>query len=340
MNGVPLAFWEHLCDITRTLSNARKLSGYYGDLAELEYRYSSYYQAFVSNGVESRRYLTHYSSNDYVYAPEEIEATPKKFVEFLMINLIDGHDESVSRELVQRFPYSKHQFAFSSKAISETSIDFMYSLKKIAALVITTQLDDESIRRLQKLVTGLKLFELLVYEPACQEGGLTGTLKSLLCQDQFQELAIRCYVKIPWRSGIVRELLHFWSEHAQEMRGKNLFFERCCEGGVDQLEEFILHRDASKSDLGIEEALEVCSQEECDFINWEYCHNNERYTKPSCVYKFEEGEGEQRRRLYISFECKHEEEGNTEIRWGPASCSGRDNLGLMRATELLHVLFA
>uniref|UniRef100_A0A1I7ZT19 Uncharacterized protein n=1 Tax=Steinernema glaseri TaxID=37863 RepID=A0A1I7ZT19_9BILA len=64
------------------------------------------------------------------------------------------------------------------------------------------------------------------------------------------------------------------------------------------------------------------------------------FQKPSCVYKFEEGEGDERRRLYISFECAPRLQQRKWLQRRPASHSGRRKLDLIRGTTLLRMLFA
>uniref|UniRef100_A0A1I7Y261 Uncharacterized protein n=1 Tax=Steinernema glaseri TaxID=37863 RepID=A0A1I7Y261_9BILA len=136
------------------------------------------------------------------------------------------------------------------------------------------------------------------------------------------------------------------------LRGKRLVLETICEGGGKQLEEFLIHSASFSFGLLLRmtvfmaphfvlpRVLKVCSKEECDVIKKKYRHNNRRFQKPSCVYKFEEGGGSERRRLFISFECATEEEHETGRPMLPASHRGLDDLGLMRASSLLQVLFA
>uniref|UniRef100_A0A1I8A272 BPTI/Kunitz inhibitor domain-containing protein n=1 Tax=Steinernema glaseri TaxID=37863 RepID=A0A1I8A272_9BILA len=80
-----------------------------------------------------------------------------------------------------------------------------------------------------------------------------------------------------------------------------------------------------------------CSKEECDFLDKYYWHHNFYFDEPSCVYKYEEGEGDDRRRLYISFDCDHGKKRTTGPRY--ASCEGVDNLSLLRGAKYIYVLF-
>uniref|UniRef100_A0A1I7ZHB8 Tub domain-containing protein n=1 Tax=Steinernema glaseri TaxID=37863 RepID=A0A1I7ZHB8_9BILA len=82
----------------------------------------------------------------------------------------------------------------------------------------------------------------------------------------------------------------------------------------------------------------LCSKEECDFIDKYYRHRYALYYKPSCVYKYEEGEGDERRRIYISFDCSKEGDTSTGLR--SASFSGHNELKLMRETDILYIFFA
>uniref|UniRef100_A0A1I7Z1J4 ADP-ribosyl cyclase/cyclic ADP-ribose hydrolase n=1 Tax=Steinernema glaseri TaxID=37863 RepID=A0A1I7Z1J4_9BILA len=84
-------------------------------------------------------------------------------------------------------------------------------------------------------------------------------------------------------------------------------------------------------------ALKLCSKEECDSIDKYYRHNNDVFFKPSGVYKHEEGEGDDLRSLYISFECANEEERKMGLLYRP---SIRGDLSLMRDTNVLRLLFA
>uniref|UniRef100_A0A1I7YIE2 Transthyretin-like family protein n=1 Tax=Steinernema glaseri TaxID=37863 RepID=A0A1I7YIE2_9BILA len=115
--------------------------------------------------------------------------------------------------------------------------------------------------------------------------------------------------------------------------------------GVEQLVAFVIQRDSITPRLhlvetihGVKESLtvlglmlmRVCSMEECDLINKDYHNNHTRFNKPSCIYKFEEGEEGERRRLYISFECCEPDEQKTGQRNMPASYKGDNDLRLMR----------
>uniref|UniRef100_A0A1I8AQQ6 NTF2 domain-containing protein n=1 Tax=Steinernema glaseri TaxID=37863 RepID=A0A1I8AQQ6_9BILA len=75
-----------------------------------------------------------------------------------------------------------------------------------------------------------------------------------------------------------------------------------------------------------------------DFIDKYYVHNRHVFRKPSCVFKYEEGEGEEERRLYISFDCGKERQPCEQ--WRRASHEGQKDLSLMRDTRLLFILFA
>uniref|UniRef100_A0A1I7YXD6 ADF-H domain-containing protein n=1 Tax=Steinernema glaseri TaxID=37863 RepID=A0A1I7YXD6_9BILA len=118
-----------------------------------------------------------------------------------------------------------------------------------------------------------------------------------------------------------------------------------CKDGTEQLKEFLKHRmqhlAIEQSVLGMEDVLVVCSKEECDFIDKEYRHNHHTFPKPSCVYKYEEGEGAGVRRLYISFKCCEDQVTLTTTRpWRPANYDGHKDLRFMRGTSFLRVMFA
>uniref|UniRef100_A0A1I7ZTB7 TIR domain-containing protein n=1 Tax=Steinernema glaseri TaxID=37863 RepID=A0A1I7ZTB7_9BILA len=340
MDGVPFAFCEAVCGtiFRGTLRTLGELSGYYGDLARRTYSSMVDYIASVEDGVEHSGFLRYWSSKQELHKREEMEAVSKKFVQILTIHLLDGKEVSVCREIVKRFPYSSYQFALRSSTINEAWVQFACSLKRLDALVLMEKLDDDAIRLFQKFVDGRKLFWLPLCEEACG-GVMLEVLKALLCQEQFTFLTILSDSEGPWKSTVVQDLLHFWSENGAKLRGKTLSLEENCKDGVQQLEQFLLHRAASKRPKVtlIQEVLEVCSKEECDFLEKYYQHNHTIYNTPSCVYKYEEGEGDERRRLYISFECASEDGQERER---PKSPNGYSDLNLMRDTCVLRVKFA
>uniref|UniRef100_A0A1I7Z8N2 Uncharacterized protein n=1 Tax=Steinernema glaseri TaxID=37863 RepID=A0A1I7Z8N2_9BILA len=61
MNGVPTAFWAHLCDFSPDLllAEAIKLSGIFGHSAQVPYRHRAHYVAAVENGTERPLRLFH-----------------------------------------------------------------------------------------------------------------------------------------------------------------------------------------------------------------------------------------------------------------------------------------
>uniref|UniRef100_A0A1I7ZTM3 TIR domain-containing protein n=1 Tax=Steinernema glaseri TaxID=37863 RepID=A0A1I7ZTM3_9BILA len=276
----------------------------------------------------------------------------------------DARPESVSRDLIQRFPHAGLTFAFRCSSINEAWVDFACSLKRTIKIIIAEKLEDEAVGLLQRFVDARKLSTITVHEEACEDG-IIAVLKSFLCQDQFREVEVGRSSEGPWESGVVGELLQFWSQSSEKLRGKRLALLGQCEGGVKQLEEFLLPSLSplpfvlqmvktsierlwsfmlktlitfTSSELrGI---LKICSKEECDAISKEYRHEQMRFHKPSCIYKFEEGERNERRRLYIFFECATKKERRTERPKLPANHKGLDDLGLMRDTSSLQVLFA
>uniref|UniRef100_A0A1I8ABY0 RNAse_Pc domain-containing protein n=1 Tax=Steinernema glaseri TaxID=37863 RepID=A0A1I8ABY0_9BILA len=219
--------------------------------------------------------------------------------------------------------------------INEAWVNFACSLKRLGTVVILKKLDNEAIRRFQKLVVGRKLSRIMVHEEACR-GGITKMLKTVFCQDQFEHLRITN--SEPWKGTAVRQLLHFWAENSRDkLRGKHFSLNGNCRKGVAQLEEFLISRASASLDRILN--VEICSKEECDFIDKYYRHRMMICLKPSCVYKFEEGEGDQRRRLYISFECAKKGERRSG-RYVPVNHRGCNAIKSMRDTSLLHILFA
>uniref|UniRef100_A0A1I7ZTB9 TIR domain-containing protein n=1 Tax=Steinernema glaseri TaxID=37863 RepID=A0A1I7ZTB9_9BILA len=300
------------------------------------------YIASVEDGVEHSGVLRYWSSKQELHKPEEMEAVPKKSVSVVLINLLDGKQENICREIVKRYPYSSYQFVLYSSSIDKAWVEFACSLKRLDTVMIRKKLEDDSIPLFQKLVDGRKLSWLPINEEAC-EGGIEEILKSLFCQDQFKHLQIRNDLEGPWKSTTVRDLLQFWSENGEKLRGARLTVSGNCGDGVDQLEQFVLHRAAintrgGTSEIKTRNVLTLCSKEECDFINKYYQHHNFRFITPSCVYKFEEGKGDDQRKLYISFSCAHGK-NRANGRYGSGSREGVNDLSLMRGTKLLHVVF-
>uniref|UniRef100_A0A1I8APK0 Transcriptional regulator n=1 Tax=Steinernema glaseri TaxID=37863 RepID=A0A1I8APK0_9BILA len=86
MDGVPTAFFRHLCDTlySNGLSEAEKLSGQLGQLALIAYCHRTVYQAVVEDGFERSGHLLYCRSRHVLYGWEEIEAVPKKFVRHVL----------------------------------------------------------------------------------------------------------------------------------------------------------------------------------------------------------------------------------------------------------------
>uniref|UniRef100_A0A1I8ATL2 F-box domain-containing protein n=1 Tax=Steinernema glaseri TaxID=37863 RepID=A0A1I8ATL2_9BILA len=303
MDTVPPAFLEHLCSVlySKGLRSAQELSGHYRIIASYAYQNRASYASHVEGGIEKRMYLKYQGSRRVVNTHEEIEAVPKKFVHNVTINSNGSPMGRASYEIVKRFPYSLHHVIFHSSAISEAWVDFAWSLRTLGIVSIRKKLEDDAVRLFQKLVDGRKLFRLEIKEQAC-EGGTLEIVKSVLCQDQFEELRIKGYHK-RWVSTVVGDLLQFWSENSEKVRGRHIGVEHNCEGGIDQLKEFVLQRAAKRAQTvsGFHEALKICTKEECDFIDREFYNNFLVYRKSPLVYKFEDAEEGEQRRIYIAF---------------------------------------
>uniref|UniRef100_A0A1I7YDB1 SUI1 domain-containing protein n=1 Tax=Steinernema glaseri TaxID=37863 RepID=A0A1I7YDB1_9BILA len=234
MNGVPVVFYERLCDILddRHVSVARHLSGYCGKLSQSVYDFRVTYSGVVEGGIEKEQHLLT-RQGDKVRRPELIDAVPKKFVRRVNIHLMDAEEENVSRTLVKRYPNSFYHFTIYSSSINKAWADFASTLQR------------------------LKTF-------------YSHRSRSM-------------------RSTVVRDLLKFWSEDNAKLRGKNLLLKGRCEGAVDQLEEFLLHRASTQS--------------------------------KKTFYHYIEGEGEELRVLHISFGDNKELSLRREATWtGIAFC--------------------
>uniref|UniRef100_A0A1I8AD34 FBA_2 domain-containing protein n=1 Tax=Steinernema glaseri TaxID=37863 RepID=A0A1I8AD34_9BILA len=355
MDRVPIAFCDHLCGLLSIngLQGAKELSGPYGQIAQCTFEHAVGYICSVKDGIEEDPVVSYEWNYPELEVPEAIEAVPKKFVRDVWIYLLDSEDERVSRKLVKRFPHATYHFVLGIQSINEAWVDFACSLNRLQRVAITKKLDDDALRLFQRLITSRKLFALMLHPKAC-EGAAMELPKSLFFQDQFEELRIQNPNGAPWRNTLVREVLEFWSENGDRLRGKHFVMDKNCESGIEQLEEFLLRRTlatvcptllrvpAATLQIGriflVQRALEVCSKEECDLIDKEYRHNHTTFRIPSCVYKYEEGGETQRRRLYFSFECDKYREW--QHLWRPASHNGHKDFTLMRNTSSLHILFA
>uniref|UniRef100_A0A1I8AMP3 FBA_2 domain-containing protein n=1 Tax=Steinernema glaseri TaxID=37863 RepID=A0A1I8AMP3_9BILA len=359
MDRVPIAFLEHLYAISTIfgLSQAKELSGQFGKLARHTFEQWTCYVCSVQDGrVGSTSYRQFIRSDQEDVTPEEIAAVPKKFVREIWIFVEDAEVENVSRRLVRQFPHAEQSFVLDTSTINKAWVDFACSLNMLQRVMIKHKLDDDSLRLFQKLITGRKLFALVMPPEVC-EGAIMELPKSLLCQDQFTVLQIEDSIGGAWRTAPLQEVLEFWTENSDRLRGKNLLInvysiDMNCKSGVKQLEKFLLNRASAMGHppgvasrtrrcLTIQSVLKVCSKEECDFIERNYQHVRnycQPFYKPSCVYKYEEGEEEEKRRLYISFECGKEIQPCEK--WRRASHEGHKDLSLMHNISLLHIMFA
>uniref|UniRef100_A0A1I7YR94 F-box domain-containing protein n=1 Tax=Steinernema glaseri TaxID=37863 RepID=A0A1I7YR94_9BILA len=345
MDEVPFTFCKSVCHILYTdgIWAAKELSGDYGRLACVRFRHDCEYDVIVNDGVILEENLCYCYTGRKVDEPEEIDAVSKKFVRWVYINLDDTKNESVAQcaRVVRRFPYAFYYFRLLPSSISEAWVDFTYSLKRLETIMISEKLDDDSLRFFTKLVTGRKLLRLMMFAGAC-EGGNMEILKSLLCQDQFEGLSVWNDFEDPWKDlneAAVGELLQFWSDNSEKLRGKSLILDTNCKGGVEQLEQFVLQRASPTATRDLGKVLKVCSKKECDFLDREYHHNDITYAKPSCIYKYEDAREGELRGLYVSFECASQEEEGSPQRHFPAGYNGQDDLSLMRRTTFLRILF-
>uniref|UniRef100_A0A1I8AC82 Sister chromatid cohesion protein DCC1 n=1 Tax=Steinernema glaseri TaxID=37863 RepID=A0A1I8AC82_9BILA len=369
MNRIPTAFYDHLCDISSTseLWAAKELCGKYGKLARFAFEHRAEYYVEVVDGREEHGLLMYDCNDRDVDTLEEIEAVPKKFVRKVWMNKLDAKEEKVSQKVIQRFPYAYYNFLFKSSSINEAWVDLAYSLKRLGSVTITEELDEASLHLFQKLLIGRKLLMLSITTDA-YKGAAMEVPKALLCQDQFLLLEI---IKLRGRAPF-RQILDFWAENSDKLRGKGFLLRDGCYSDVTQLEEFFT-RGSTAADLPtVQEALEPCTEDEHRLIRMQHFDVLQPFDKPSCFFKYEEGEEGSKRRIYISFECRQpvltqvaplalddqgdsdsddedaeepsddetDEESEKETTWPLLpSYYGEKNLTLMKDTTLLHVLF-
>uniref|UniRef100_A0A1I7ZZ24 F-box domain-containing protein n=1 Tax=Steinernema glaseri TaxID=37863 RepID=A0A1I7ZZ24_9BILA len=333
MDTVPIAFCEHVCDVLRKngLSEMKKLSGKFGKCARFVCRHRACYISTVRNDAEEG--VLFYKGRE-LNTPEEIEAFNKKLVRDVHIDLHDGMDKNVSRALVKRFPYAIFHFLLHTESTNEAWIDFVCSLKWLGQIKIGEDLDSHAASLFKQLVGRRKLSELEMEEDACK-GGTLEALKVLLCQDQFEELTISTECD-PWGTNIMSEILQLWAEDSKKLRGKSVVLQESCKSGVKQIKKFLLRRVKSQDINGdravrrLQDVLKICKKKERKFIDKEYPRCRCTFSRSSrCVYKYEEGEGDERRRIYFGFDAI-----------GLVTHSEPIDLGLMmKKSFIVHVLF-
>uniref|UniRef100_A0A1I7YQ79 Uncharacterized protein n=1 Tax=Steinernema glaseri TaxID=37863 RepID=A0A1I7YQ79_9BILA len=336
------------------LSAAKKLCGNYGRLAQLQHvaRCSGDFSFDVNfteavqpidspKGLDVQIPVVPYLESTIESAIHEAPVIEHHFALSLM-------NPDVSQKRTPIFPHDRYRFALYSQSISGPWVDFACSLKMPSAIAITEKLDEEGIRLFRRIVTAKKLFALKINSQVCNEAAVE-IVKSLICQDQFEALTIsnddseafhgkedKMVQRMP---SVVRELLRLWPENSEKLRGKSLIMWN---GGVHSIMAFLVQKalaaDSAKGIKGIEDVLKICSKEECDFIDKEYKHSEYTFERPSCVYKFEDGEESNRRRIYLSFECADQagQEGSQQM---AANHNGMDDIRLLGRTSHLHVLF-
>uniref|UniRef100_A0A1I8AKX0 Uncharacterized protein n=1 Tax=Steinernema glaseri TaxID=37863 RepID=A0A1I8AKX0_9BILA len=348
MDGVPLAFYDDLCDILSTdaLRGANELSGYLGTLSRLARKNRAQYTCFVRKGKEEQKRISYKYNGSEV--PREVEKDfPKKYVRDVTIHLEDAENEDLCRRLVRSFPYAKYHFVHKTSSVSKDWVDLVYSLKRLGQIVFEKMLNDDALYVLKKLIKGRKLSGLMMYQEACQ-GSTIAVAKALLLQRQFKKLEVR--QELDYLSTPINELLEFWVEHSDKLRGKSLIVKGTHREGA-QLEEFLRQRSllakmsssllsesnssARRLASGTQQVFQLCSKEERDLIKKEYLLNHYIFKKSSCVYKFQEG---RKRRFYLLFECAHK--GTTFEEGRPPSHSGEDGLKLLRRARRYRILFA
>uniref|UniRef100_A0A1I7XYX0 TIR domain-containing protein n=1 Tax=Steinernema glaseri TaxID=37863 RepID=A0A1I7XYX0_9BILA len=302
MDQVPLAFCEHLCDILSidAVKLAGELSSYYGELAQNATEYRAMYCVAVRKGIQGYSYLQYDRSNlEYRTVSGQVEDISKKYIRNVSIFLQDAENTNVSGELVRRYPNAYFHFSIGSSSINEAWVDLAYSLKRLGSVLLKKELDDEAFRLFQKLVEGWKLSSLITTGSAFQ-GNIVDMAKWLFLQDQFDVLEISNYDG-QWNdagglklASSVCELLDFWLQNSERLKGKSLVVSRDCYGAVQQLEKFVRRGTAT-----------LCEKEESKFRDKE--HSKIANFKPLYVYRYEEGEESDKRKFYISFKCTQHE---------------------------------
>uniref|UniRef100_A0A1I7YRM8 F-box domain-containing protein n=1 Tax=Steinernema glaseri TaxID=37863 RepID=A0A1I7YRM8_9BILA len=123
MDDVPLCFCKSVCNILykSEIWEAKELSGEYGRLARVRFRYNCTYEVIVGDGVIREEKLIFSYTGRQVHAPEEIEAVPKKFVRCVRFKLDDTKNESVA------------QFIVDDGVILEEMLSFSYTGRQVYA---------------------------------------------------------------------------------------------------------------------------------------------------------------------------------------------------------------
>uniref|UniRef100_A0A1I7ZTC0 Sister chromatid cohesion protein DCC1 n=1 Tax=Steinernema glaseri TaxID=37863 RepID=A0A1I7ZTC0_9BILA len=344
MNELPFAFYEYVCCrlSDEGLSEAEKLPGRFGEVARLTYRSNYSFVGETEDGTEELRidnaYLRQICSGERLTTEEEFRAVPTNAVRDVTFCLLHAEGGILSRILVQHFSTAKfYNFGLRAQSITEAWMDFACSLKRLGFILLLNKLKDNALRLFKRLVDGRKLTELQICDGAYDDDMLD-IMKSILCQDQLKQVKIANYINETWESSAVQDILQFWSDNSDKLRGKKMVLDKevNCQNGASQLLQFLASRNPEPHQL----RLDRCSKEELDFIDKYYCHHHTLFVKPSCVYKHEEGEGDNRRKLYISFECATDEELQARRPERPASLSGHDDLDLLQAAISIHILFA
>uniref|UniRef100_A0A1I7XZ95 FBA_2 domain-containing protein n=1 Tax=Steinernema glaseri TaxID=37863 RepID=A0A1I7XZ95_9BILA len=329
MDNIPIAFFDELC-VTFSVADlcvAKELSGTYGKAAKFALDHMSMYESTVENGVETSSCLNFDYDHREVSTAEEIAAVPRKYVQIISIELMDGSNENVSRKLAQRFPYAMINYVHRSSSMNEAWVDFASSMQsRLGDVDFDKKLDDNAVRLFQKLVKNDTFTTLAMDIEAC-EGRVLEASKSLFCQKNFMGLRLNNYDAVPWDGACFGKILLFWSENSYEMSDKYLSTFYSCEGAIEELESFVLRE--APADAGIQDVLKVCSKEEEDAIGKDIS-----FAKPSRIYKYEEGEEWDKRWFYICFEC----EDRYQIM--PPNHEELDELCLLDYTVYLKLIFA
>ncbi|KAK0413055.1 hypothetical protein QR680_006572 [Steinernema hermaphroditum] len=209
-------------------------------------------------------------------------SVPKRYKQSVCITLRGKNDE-VSKELRgwMQNHYVDYELLLGCSTISPAWMKWALSFPKLTRLSILKKSEDAALEFYKALVERGRLRSLDIYYDVSLHSKEMDVIEIALCQKQFKRLILQ-------NCEALEELLSIWEENREKMIRKEIFFFDC---GV-------VAKDL-KGDL------ELCSQEQCDYIKKEHIDLYQlQLCIPSEAYKIKsELIADDKHNIYVLFDC-------------------------------------
>ncbi|KAK0427836.1 hypothetical protein QR680_010447 [Steinernema hermaphroditum] len=291
MNSLPANFYDQLFPVFMmgTMCTAQELSGTFGMVAKLFYGNHHDHELEIENNLIINEELYFFSNERTEKCAEMSQPVSKKYTNTVCITLRDTNDK-VSKEFRDRIQnrHADYELILECSTISPAWMKWALALPKLTRLCIAEKLEDAALDFCKSLVERgrLRWLELDCDVPLLSKE--MDLIKIVLCQKQFKTLTLEDCVA-------PEDIFKIWEENREKMTGKKALFVADCRVVAMEL----------KGDL------ELCSEEECEYIEKEHLFLYRSELRVSSqAYKIKsELIADDKHNVYVFFEC--EEKGLT-----------------------------